>query len=125
MIVGLGTDLVSIPRLERVLARHSERFLARVFTAAEREECLRRARPAVHLAARFAAKEAALKALGTGWGAGIQWREIEVRSTDRTPPLLALGGAARRHAEERGIRHTLVSLSHDGEYAVAVVVATD
>lgn len=125
MIVGLGTDLVAIPRLEAVLARHPERFLARVFTPAEREECLGRPRPAVHLAARFAAKEAAMKALGTGWGAGVHWHDIEIRSTERTPPLLALSGAARRHAEGRGVRRTLVSLSHDGEYAVAVVVATD
>lgn len=125
MILGLGTDLVAVSRLEAILARHRERFLERVFTPGEREECLDRARPAPHLAARLAAKEAAMKALGTGWGQGVHWREIEVRSTGRHPPLLALHGAARRQAERQGVRQTLVSLSHDGDYAIAVVVATD
>jgi len=125
MIRGLGTDLVAIPRVESLLARHRERFLSRVFTAAEQAECLRRARPAIHLAARVAAKEAAMKALGSGWGLGVQWLDVEVRSKDGTPPSLVLAGAARARAEALGIRQTLVSLSHDGEYALAVVIAAD
>ena len=125
MIRGLGTDLVAIPRVESLLARHRERFLSRVFTAAEQAECLGRARPAIHLAARVAAKEAAMKALGSGWGLGVQWLDVEVRSKDGTPPSLVLAGAARARAEAQGIRQTLVSLSHDGEYALAVVIATD
>jgi len=125
MIRGLGTDLVAIPRVESLLARHRERFLSRVFTAAEQAECLRRARPAIHLAARVAAKEAAMKALGSGWGLGVHWLDVEVRSKDGTPPSLVLAGAARARAEALGIRQTLVSLSHDGEYALAVVIATD
>lgn len=125
MIRGLGTDLVAVSRLEAILTRHGERFLARVFTPGEQEDCLGRARPAVHLAARLAAKEAAMKALETGWGEGVHWREIEVRSNGRRPPVLTLEGNARRQAEARGIRRTLVSLSHDGDYAMAVVLATD
>ncbi|HEX7550195.1 MAG TPA: holo-ACP synthase [Candidatus Methylomirabilis sp.] len=125
MIRGLGTDLVAIPRVESLLARHRERFLSRVFTAAEQAECLGRARPAIHLAARVAAKEAAMKALGSGWGLGVQWLDVEVRSKDGTPPSLVLAGAACARAEALGIRQTLVSLSHDGEYALAVVIATD
>lgn len=125
MIRGLGTDLVAIPRVESLLARHRERFLSRVFTAAEQAECLGRARPAIHLAARVAAKEAAMKALGSGWGLGVGWLDVEVRSKDGTPPSLVLAGAARARAEAQGIRQTLVSLSHDGEYALAVVIATD
>ena len=125
MIRGLGTDLVAIPRVESLLTRHRERFLVRVFTAAEQAECLGRARPAIHLAARVAAKEAAMKALGTGWSLGVRWLDVEVRSSGGTAPSLALGGAARAWAEAQGIRHTLVSLSHDGEYALAVVIATD
>jgi holo-[acyl-carrier protein] synthase len=124
MILGLGTDLVSIPRVEALLLRHEERFLARVFTSAERAECFRRARPAMHLAARLAAKEAMMKALGTGWGLGVRWLDVEVRSGDGTPPSLELVGMARVRAEAQGIRRTLVSLSHDGEYALAVVIAT-
>ena len=125
MIRGLGTDLVAIPRVENLLVRHRERFLSRVFTSIEQDECLGRARPAVHLAARGAAKEATMKALGSGWGLGVGWLDVEVRSKDGTPPSLVLGGAARARAEAQGIRQTLVSLSHDGEYALAVVIATD
>ncbi len=125
MILGLGADLVAIGRVEAVLTRHGERFLDRVFTPGERQDCLGRARPARHLAARLAAKEAAMKALGTGWGLGVRWRDVEVRSAGATPPILHLSGAARTQAEARGIRQAMVSLSHDGEYALAVVVATD
>jgi len=124
VILGLGTDLVAVTRVEAILARHGARFLARVFTPGEQEDCQGRGRPALHLAARLAAKEAAMKALGTGWGQGVGWLDIEVRSAGRTPPRLTLSGAARLEAERRGIRQTLVSLTHDGDYAVAVVVAT-
>ena len=125
MILGLGTDLVAIARVEELLTRHGERFLRRVFTPAERADCLRRARPAVHLAARLAAKEAAMKALGTGWSLGVRWLDVEVRSSGGTPPTIRLDGVARSRAEARGIRDALVSLSHDGGYALAVVMATD
>ncbi len=125
MILGLGTDLVAIFRVEEVLARHREQFLQRVFTAAERTDCMARSRPARHLAARLAAKEAAMKALGTGWGLGVRWQDVEIRSGGATPPTLHLAGAAKQRADVRGIRQAMVSLSHDGDYAVAVVVATD
>jgi holo-[acyl-carrier protein] synthase len=125
MILGLGTDLVAVPRLEAVLSRHRERFLGRVFTPAEQADCFSRAQPARHLAARLAAKEAAMKALGTGWGLGIRWQDVEVQSGGAVPPVLLLTGAARDRANARGIRQALVSLSHDGDYAIAVVVATD
>ena len=125
MILGLGTDLVAIGRVEAVLSRHRGRFLDRVFTPTEQADCLSRARPATHLAARFAAKEATMKALGTGWGLGVRWQDVEVRSTASTPPTLRLTGVAKERAEAQGIRQALVSLSHDGDYAIAVVVATD
>jgi holo-[acyl-carrier protein] synthase len=125
MILGLGTDLVAIARVEDLVSRHGERFLNRVFTPMEREQCLRRARPAVHLAARVAAKEAAMKALGTGWSLGVRWLDVEVQSGGATPPALRLVGVARARADARGVRETVVSLSHDGGYALAVVVATD
>ncbi len=125
MILGLGTDLVAVPRVEEVLSRHRERFLDRVFTPAEQAECLGRARPARHLAARLAAKEAAMKALGTGWGLGVRWQDVEVHSGVSSRPTIHLAGVARQRAEARGIRQAMVSLSHDGDYAIAVVVATD
>ncbi len=125
MILGLGADLVAIARVEALLSQHGDRFLRRVFTPVEREQCLRRARPAMHLAARLAAKEAAMKALGTGWGLGVRWLDVEVQSRGDTPPNMRLDGAARARADARGVRETLVSLSHDGGYALAVVMATD
>ncbi len=123
MILGLGADLVAIARVEGLLARYGPRFLERVFTPAERADCLGRARPAIHLAARLAAKEAAMKALGTGWAGGVAWRDLRVESGDRRAPVLVLDGIARRRAQALGIRRTLVSLSHDGAYAFAVVMA--
>jgi holo-[acyl-carrier protein] synthase len=125
VILGLGTDLVAIHRVEEVLARHRGRFLDRVFTPTEQDDCLARARPAMHLAARLAAKEATMKALGTGWALGVRWQDVEVRSGVSAPPTLRLVGVAKERAEARGIRQALVSLSHDGAYAIAVVVATD
>lgn len=125
MILGIGTDLVAVPRVEGALSRHRQRFLDRVFTPAEQADCLTRARPALHLAARLAAKEAAMKALGTGWGLGVRWQDVEVRSGAATPPTLRLAGSARARAEALGIRQAMVSLSHDGDYAIAMVVATD
>lgn len=125
MVLGLGTDLVAISRVEEILSRYGERFLHRVFTRSEQADCLGRARPARHLAARLAAKEAAMKALGTGWGLGVRWQDVEVQSGGATPPTLRLVGAAKRRAEARGIHRALVSLSHDGDYAIAVVVAMD
>jgi len=125
MILGLGTELVVVARVEALLSRHGERFLNRVFTPTERAECLRRVRPAIHLAARLAAKEAAMKALGTGWSLGVRWLDVEVQSRADTPPSLRLDGVARTRADAQGVRQTLLSLSHDGGYAMAVVMATD
>ena len=125
MILGLGTDLIAVSRVQELLSRHRERFLRRVFTPAERAECLARSHPAPHLAARIAAKEAAMKALGTGWGLGVCWQDIEVHSGAATAPSLRLGGIAKQRAMARGIRQAMVSLSHDGDYAIAVVVTTD
>lgn len=125
MIIGIGADLVSVPRFRRALERNAERLLARLFTAREREECDRRAAPEIHLAARFAGKEAAIKALGTGWGEGLRWREVEILSGGRRAPTLLLSGRAGAVARARGIHRTHVSISHHGDYALAFVVATD
>ena len=119
-----GTDLVEIARIERVLARHGDRFLERVFTLAEVLYC--RGRPP-ELAARFAAKEAVSKALGVGVRMmsrdGIDWREAEIIGDMRGKPLIRLHGRAAERAEELGLTEWAVSLSHTREYAVAFVVA--
>ncbi len=124
MIIGVGTDLVSVPRLRRAVGRRG-RLLTRLFTEAEVVECRRRADPAPHLAARFAAKEACLKALRIGWGGGIRWREVEVAGGGAEVPRLLLAGAAAARAAALGVRQTHLSLAHEGEYAMAFVVATD
>jgi holo-[acyl-carrier protein] synthase len=100
MIIGLGTDMIDIRRIERTLARFGERFVTRVFTAAERARAERRAHPAATYAKRYAAKEACSKALGTGFRRGVYWRDIGVINGPSGRPTLALtGGAAKRLAE--------------------------
>jgi len=118
----VGVDLVEIERVERAWRRYGARFLRRLFTAAEQEYCLARGRPAASLAARLAAKEAVLKALGVGLGS-CRWSDIEVRTDAVGRPILRLEGAARRRAAELGVASWHLSLSHGRDYALAVVVA--
>jgi len=118
-MLAVGVDLIEIHRIEEALARHGERFLERVFTPGEREHCAGRADA---LAARWAAKEAVAKALGTGVG-DVRWREIEVVCDARGRPHVQLHGAAQELAERLGIREIAISLSHTRGYAVAFVVA--
>ena len=125
MIIGIGTDLVSIPRMRKALARWQDRLVERLYTPQEVVECDGRPQPEVHFASRFAAKEAVLKALGTGWGEGIAWREVEVAGGRGRAPEIRLTGRAREVAQRRGMRQTFLSLSHDGDYALAFVIATD
>ncbi|MFQ5898390.1 MAG: holo-ACP synthase [Candidatus Methylomirabilia bacterium] len=121
-IKGVGVDLVQISRLRQMVERWQERFLRRVFTEAELDYCFQRRDPIPHLAARFAAKEAALKALGTGLRMGISWRELEVRRMRGEPPTLMLSGRVKAIGEARGSSGWLLSLSHDGDYAFAQAV---
>jgi holo-[acyl-carrier protein] synthase len=121
-VKGIGVDLARIPRLRRVVERWNERFLRRVFTEQEIAYCRRRRDPIPHFAARFAAKEAALKALGTGLRMGVQWRELEVRRERGEAPTMVLTGRCRAIALAKGARRVLVSLTHDGDYAFAQVM---
>ncbi len=123
-IVGHGIDLTPVARIAALRERHAERFLERVFTRAERDYCaLRPRRTDEHLAARFAAKEATLKALGTGLTAGIRWIDISVEREDTAPPTLRLTGAAAQAAERLAANRWHVSLSHAGGMAIASVIA--
>jgi len=122
MITGIGTDIVEVTRVEGETARLGPAFLQEVFTPAEIEYCERRRRKYESYAARFAAKEAFLKALGTGGRDGIGWQEIEIVLDDRGRPDLALRGRAKELADERGVSGVHVSLSHSRELAAAVVV---
>lgn len=125
MIAGIGIDVIDVARIREALARPKTgaRFRARVFTPGEIAYCeRRRVAAAQSYAARFAAKEAVMKALGRGFGDGLGWREIEVVRADG-PPRLVLSGAALRLARDRGIARLHLSLAHTAEQAVAYVIA--
>lgn len=119
MKLKTGVDLIKIERIQRVIERHGDRFLQRIYTPNEVEQSRRK--PA-ELAVRFAAKEAASKALGTGIGV-ISWKDVEVYSQPSGEPILRFHGTARRIAEARGFTTWAVSLSHSREMAIAVVTA--
>lgn len=120
-IIGIGLDVTEIDRIAATLDRYGQRFLARIFTDGEVAYCLRRRHPATHLAGRFAAKEAAMKALGTGRSRGVLWRDIEVVRRGGPPQLQLLGGAASR-ASVLGARRTLLTITHAGNLAIAQVL---
>lgn len=122
MVIGVGIDLASPARLRQAWARRGPRLLARLFTAAERADCERARDPWPAYAARFAAKEALLKALGTGLRRGLSWQQIEVRHEPSGKPLLALSGAAAARAAALGVTRVHVSLTDLPELAAAQVV---
>jgi holo-[acyl-carrier protein] synthase len=121
-IVGVGIDLVVLTEFEQLLARRGESFLTRVFSADEIAYCRARHRPVQNFAARFAAKEAAFKALGTGWGSGVGWRDVEVVAVWGQAPRLALHGEFLARSQRLGVNKTSISLTHAGDYASAVVM---
>ena len=122
-ILGLGTDLVETARLRRMIDDHGERFLDRCFTPAERAYCDRSAKRRVeHLAGRFAAKEAVLKVLGTGWSGGIAWTDLEILPDAKGRPVLTVGGEAGKVADRLGIVRWHVSISHVETHATATAV---
>jgi holo-[acyl-carrier protein] synthase len=121
-ISGVGVDLVSIPRMRTTIERWRDRFVDRVFTDDEIAYCRSRRDPAPHFAARFAAKEAGFKALGTGLQMGVRWRELEVRRERQEAPTLLLSGRAREIGLGRGGSRMLLSLTHEGDYALAQAI---
>lgn len=125
MVVGIGTDIIEIDRIERSVARYGDSFLRRVFTPLETAYCQRKKNSAESFAARFAAKEAGAKALGTGISRGVNWREFEVRRAPGGRPELHLSGRAAEIAETLGIRRLALSLTHSRKEAMAVVIAED
>ena len=120
-----GIDMVDCSRLADAVGRHGERFLQRVFTPAELDYCRGRKREIEHLAGRFAAKEAVLKLLGTGWRGGISWTDIEVRNDPSGRPVVRLTGRCRQIADGRGFGSILVSISHIRTHAIASAIASD
>jgi holo-[acyl-carrier protein] synthase len=117
-ILGLGIDLTEISRIEATLQRYGDRFVRRIFTSEEEAYCRRRRVPAIHFAGRFAAKEAAMKALGTGHSHGVAWRDVEVVRRGGPPQLRFHGGAAARFAAI-GARSSLLTITHTDTLAMA------
>jgi holo-[acyl-carrier protein] synthase len=122
MITGLGIDIIQNDRIRESISRFGPRFLNRIYTETEIAYCNACADPAIHFAARFAAKEAAFKALGTGWAAGVKWKDVEVRRLASGKPELILYGEALERATSMGTEKFHVSLSHDQLMSCAVVI---
>ena len=125
MIVGSGIDMLEIPRIQQSVDRYGQRFLARVYTAAEQAYCLRKRKSAESLAARFAAKEAGAKALGTGISHGVNWREIEVVREPSGRPTVRFHGRAAQIAARLGVTRAALSITHTADLAMASVVLED
>ncbi len=122
MIVGLGLDIAEIDRIEAAITRHGASFIERLFTPDEVSYCERYKNRYERYAARFAVKEAAMKALGTGWRYGVRWRDIEVTREPGGKPGLRLDGVARAFADRLGVRQISVSITHSGNLALAQVI---
>ena len=124
-MLGIGTDITECLRIAQMIERHGELFVSRVYTPHEIDYCRSRRMATQHFAGRWAAKEAVLKAIGTGWRRGISWRDIEVRNTAAGRPVARLQGGTLEIAEKLGIRCVLVSISHCRSHATAYAVALD
>ncbi|HEX4004030.1 MAG TPA: holo-ACP synthase [Candidatus Acidoferrales bacterium] len=122
MIVGLGLDIAEIDRIEAAIMRHGAPFLERLFTPREVAYCESHKNKYERYAARFAAKEAAMKALGTGWAQGVRWRDIEVTREPGGKPTLRLEGAAAQIAQRMGVKNISLSITHSGNLALAEVI---
>jgi len=122
-IVAHGIDLVDCPRIEDMVKRHGQRFIDRIFTAAEQAYAESNKRPIEKLAGRFAAKEAILKLLGTGWRGKIAWTDIEITNNSAGQPEVALTGEVKKIADGLGVKHVSVSITHTANFAIASAVA--
>ena len=122
MITGIGIDVIQNERIRDSIQRFGDRFLNRIYTEGEIAYCQKCANPEIHYAARFAAKEAAFKALGTGWAAGVKWKDVEVERLPSGKPELHLHGVALRRATTMGTERFYVSLTHDTLVSCAVVI---
>ena len=122
-IIGIGTDIIECLRIGQMIERHGELFITRVYTEHEIQYCQSRKQAIQHFAGRWAAKEAILKALGTGWRKGISWRDVEVRNEPGGRPVACLRGGARDVVEHLGITDMLISISHCRSHATAYALA--
>jgi holo-[acyl-carrier protein] synthase len=122
MIVGTGIDIAEVPRIRKSIERFGGRFLERIFTPGEIRYCESKANRIERYAARFAAKEAAMKALGTGWNHGVRWQDCEVARMPGQRPTIVFHGRAGEFAAKLGVRNTALSISHTPDQAIAQVI---
>ena len=122
MILGTGIDITEVPRVAETISRFGDRFLRRIYTEVEIRYCESKANRIERYAARFAAKEATMKALGTGWSRGIRWRDIEVYRSPGSRPTIRFHGKAAEFAVSMGVKNVALSLSHTFDQAVASVI---
>ncbi len=122
MIIGMGVDIAEVNRIQVAIERHGEPFLRRIYTTKEREYCEAFRNKYERYAGRFAAKEAAMKALGTGWRRGVRWVDFEVVREKSGRPTIQLDGEARKIADELGVKRIALSITHTAEQALAQVI---
>ena len=125
MIVGTGLDLAEVPRIKASIERYGEKFIRRIYTAAEIAYVERKANKFERYAARFAAKEAGMKAIGTGWRRGVTWQDFEVANLPSGKPTLRFHGVAARFAEALGVKNVSLSITHTAELGMAHVILED
>ena len=125
MIVGTGVDLAEVPRIRASIERYGEKFIRRIYTPAEIAYVERKANKFERYAARFAAKEAGMKAIGTGWRRGVTWQDFEVANLPSGKPTLLLHGVAARFAEKLGVKNISLSITHTAELGMAHVILED
>ncbi len=123
MIFGIGLDIIEIARIQKMLEKHAERFTHKIFTKNEVKYCQSRPNPGNHFAARFAAKEAVLKSLGTGMAQGINWKDIEIVNESSGRPILYLTGKGKEIFDTLNLKNIHISISHDKVYAIAQAIA--
>ena len=122
MIVGIGIDLAEVDRIREAIERHGQRFIDRIYTEKEIAYVERKANKYERYAARFAAKEAGMKAVGTGWKRGVRWRDFEVTNLPSGRPTLQLHGEAAKFAENLGVRNIALSITHTAAEGMAIVI---
>jgi holo-[acyl-carrier protein] synthase len=122
-IIGIGTDITECLRIARMIERHGELFVDRVYTPEEVRYCQNRKQSTQHFAGRWAAKEAVLKALGTGWVRGVSWRDVEILNESGGKPVVAIHDGAKEVARRQGITKIFISISHSRTHATAYAVA--
>jgi holo-[acyl-carrier protein] synthase len=125
VIVGTGVDLAEVPRIQASIERYGEKFIRRIYTPAEIAYVERKANKYERYAARFAAKEAGMKAIGTGWRRGVTWQDFEVANLAGGKPTLLLHGVAAKFAEKLGVKNISLSITHTAELGMAHVILED